>query len=303
MLCMRPLSNQFLEYDTEWKKRLNNNWKKMELMNCRNCIGCKINRMQDWGTRALLESKYHKQNYFITLTYKPEKLPLNKKGIPTIKPKDLTTFINTLRKRQERNKMPPIKYIGASEYGSRYNRPHYHIIAFGLELNDIKKKKGTTKKGNLKWESETISKIWNKGIAEIGTITKNSGEYCAKYTTKKTQKLDYKKLEIEPEKIRVSKGIGEKYYWDKINLKKENWIMINNKKTRIPEYYKKLEKKFKPMQYEINKQRKKYIVTTSIENALLTQNTTYTEHLGILQRTIFEKLKVKWDKNKKNMIQ
>ena len=60
--------NNFIESDVNHKL----------LVPCGHCIECRINRAQDWSTRAMLESKYYLSNWFVTLTYEDNCLPLIK---------------------------------------------------------------------------------------------------------------------------------------------------------------------------------------------------------------------------------
>lgn len=42
---------------------------------CGQCMGCRLDKANDWAIRCVHEAKLHLQNCFITLTYKPECLP------------------------------------------------------------------------------------------------------------------------------------------------------------------------------------------------------------------------------------
>ena len=37
---------------------------------CGQCMACRLNKSRDWATRCVLEAKMHKDNCFVTLTYK-----------------------------------------------------------------------------------------------------------------------------------------------------------------------------------------------------------------------------------------
>ncbi len=112
----------------------------MQQLPCRKCISCKIDYAREWAVRAQLETKYNKNNYFITLTYNEKYVPKNENNTKnTIKNSDLTKFVKSLRKHFERKGHTGIKYLMASEYGSKYHRPHYHICFFNLPLEDLEK--------------------------------------------------------------------------------------------------------------------------------------------------------------------
>ena len=42
---------------------------------CGNCDGCRYDKAASWAVRCMHESQLHKENIFITLTYRPEDLP------------------------------------------------------------------------------------------------------------------------------------------------------------------------------------------------------------------------------------
>ena len=66
-----------------------------------------------------------------------------------------------------------LRYFYCGEYGETTGRPHHHAIYYGLEIPDLKKKRGN----NPYFESETIDKIWGMGnviIAEASPETKRS---------------------------------------------------------------------------------------------------------------------------------
>lgn len=68
---------------------------------CGRCIGCKIQRTQDWATRCLHESQQHKENCFLTLTYRPDLLH------PSSKEPDLST-VGTVDNREDARELPTI---------------------------------------------------------------------------------------------------------------------------------------------------------------------------------------------------
>lgn len=67
---------------------------------CGRCIGCKLQRAQQWATRCLHESQQHKQNCFLTLTYRdnPNHSVCPEPDSPTLRvddreiPRDLPTI-------------------------------------------------------------------------------------------------------------------------------------------------------------------------------------------------------------------
>ena len=79
----------------------------------------------------LLEAECHKENSFVTLTYAPEnedKLEFHE-GFPSLDPSHATKFIKKIRKKLEPHKL---RYYLVGEYGSQTQRPHYHLVLFGM---------------------------------------------------------------------------------------------------------------------------------------------------------------------------
>ena len=111
---------------------------------CGKCIGCRLKRSREWAQRCMLELQYHSSAYFITLTYDDLHLPMNEivdndgcivqSPVHTLVKRDLQLFMKRLRK----NSRQELRFFGCGEYGDESFRPHYHIIVFGLELNDLK---------------------------------------------------------------------------------------------------------------------------------------------------------------------
>lgn len=260
MACLKPIQVyslnkgekvQFKKYSNidVAKLDMNMNYENNNSVPCRKCIGCKLDNAKEWAIRSALECKSSKDNWFITLTYADEFLPYGTKGIPTISYYDLRRFIESLRKVFTRQNIRGIKYLSGAEYGSRFNRPHYHICFFGLLLNDLISIGERSNLGHFYFESKLIDRIWGKGIHKIGRVTYQSAGYVARYTLKKVgTKLDYEKLGIEPEKLYMSKGIGKKYFdefkdqiykYDVVNLNTDKGLI----KVQPPRYFDRLYEK------------------------------------------------------------
>lgn len=67
-------------YISEWNKKLQNskNIKSVKMIPCGQCISCRLNKSRDWANRVMLEASEFKHNYFITLTYSDEYLPIKR---------------------------------------------------------------------------------------------------------------------------------------------------------------------------------------------------------------------------------
>lgn len=202
---------------------------------CGRCIGCRLDYSRQWAMRAVLESKEHEYNYFLTLTYDDEHLPRGSKGFPTLIKKEMQDFMKRLRSTFSREfGVEHIRFFGCGEYGDpqegeRVLNPHLHIILFNCSIPDLQDRHPIPVDGKIQWikqydtsgelllYSPTIGKCWNKGTAQIGQCTFESCAYVARYIVKKQygkQAKVYDDLGIIPEFVLMSRrpGIGYKYY-------------------------------------------------------------------------------------------
>ena len=132
---------------------------------CGRCMPCLRNKRRDWVFRLQEEQRASVSSYFITMTYREEEIPLVNDG-PTLSKEHLRIFINKLRKYQDRfwekhfkkldansfaiewiKKRHRIRYYAVGEYGTKGDRPHYHMILFNLSPRMLEK----------------LDSIWNRG--------------------------------------------------------------------------------------------------------------------------------------------
>ena len=251
------------------------------------------------------EALCHSQSHYVTLTHAPGTLstwtdPANgKKYVDSLNPNDIKLFFQRLRDDGKR-----FQYFMCGEYGAQcaycghnkrdhkaghhchtwektHGRPHYHMILFGLHLDDLVHK--TWRNGNEVYESDYLTQKWGKGFVDIGKVTFNSASYVAKYIHKKkavhsddkelhfsrrvrdSKTNDYIKADwVYPEYTRCSKGnrlspengIGYKYLkrfisdifpHDRVVLHRPGKPPIIK---RPPRYYLKLLEKWNPEMYK-----------------------------------------------------
>lgn len=220
---------------------------------CGKCEGCKKDKSREWAIRCELESRMHKNNCMITLTYNNENLPFS----GSLVPRHLKNFIKYVRNEYGEG----IRFFGCGEYGENLSRPHYHILFFNLDPAD-KRLSGRTKKGHRVYESDRIGELWKKGFHNIGQVNFKSVSYVARYVMKKvsSEVAEEHYLDREPEFTRCSlrPGIGRPYYEEK---KEEIWnhdyVIIGKRKIRPPKYFMRLLEKENPdLARKINKNRK-----------------------------------------------
>lgn len=142
-------------------------------VNCRQCIGCKIQDTMEWTIRSVHESKLHDSNYFLTLTYSDEFVPWDN----SLSKPALQKFNRKLRKACGK-----FRFYAVGEYGERTSRPHYHGNYFGLEIPDVVQVGFSG--GYPIYQSDIVDRIWKKGFVTIGAVTPESCAYTAKYLTK-----------------------------------------------------------------------------------------------------------------------
>lgn len=244
--------------------------RKIDIIRCGNCIGCKLDKAAEWGTRCFLESLKYKNNYFVTLTYDQEHLLFDNKidtitgevlgqaDLPTIYKKELQDFNKRLRSDWKRHhNHEGIRFYAAGEYGTKNGRPHYHSIYFNLPLYDLTDENfhGFNEWNEPMWRSPELEKIWGKGMVVVGFMTWNSAAYVARYTTKKIFKSvndeEYIKQGLTPEFTLMSRkpGIAMNYFEENKELLLEtNKVLIkkhdNTTATRaLPRIFKEKIKK------------------------------------------------------------
>lgn len=201
---------------------------------CGKCARCIERRKMEWAFRMEVEMEKSKTAYFATLTYSPEKVPYNKYGQKTLKPKHLTDFFKRLRQNQKRSKetiewlingLQPtdkIKYYAAGEYGeNNTKRPHFHAIIFNASVTNIEKS-------------------WKKGSTHIVQANEQTIGYVMKYLDKRLNKeTDWKK---KPEYNTMSEGVGIDYIqknkqWHTRNIDVLFVTKKNGIKIPMPKYY------------------------------------------------------------------
>lgn len=144
---------------------------------CGRCIGCRIDHAKQWSTRIMHEASMHERNCFITLTYNPEHIPPD----GSLKKKHFQDFMKRLRKHIYPAK---VRFYHVGEYGDKNNRPHYHAILFGHDFDD-QVYLHDSDKGNPINYSPTLEKLWGMGFVQVGEVSYESANYCARYVTKK----------------------------------------------------------------------------------------------------------------------
>lgn len=226
---------------------------------CGQCVGCRLERSRQWAMRCVHESKMHKENSFVTLTYDDEHLPNE------LKKEHFQKFIKRLRW----HKNEPLRYYMCGEYGTETKRPHYHSCMFGYRPNDMTYHMKSPSGENL-YTSEELTKIWGMGHVVIGELTFESAAYTARYImTKRTgdeAKAHYTRLqqdgsmkEIQPEYNDMSRrpGIGASFYQKyKTDIFPHDYVIVNATECQPPKYYTEILEKEEPSTHAAIKEKR-----------------------------------------------
>lgn len=202
---------------------------------CSKCYVCKNKRIAAWAFRLKYHARVNPLAYFVTLTYNTEHVPITKNGYLTVRQKDLQNFFKKLRRNHPKDGYP-ISYYAASEYGTKHSRPHYHIILFGC--NDQEITKAWTTDGRTNTEIQALGDIY------FGTVEGGSIGYVLKYICKPPEPKKHARDDREPTKSYMSKGIGKNYLSDamkeyhKSDLANRVCVQEETQKISMPKYYK-----------------------------------------------------------------
>lgn len=224
---------------------------------CGVCLPCRIETMRQWQLRLLMESMYWEDSCFLTLTYDDEhleKLPASDIVCTNLKTRestlrrsldfdDLSAFWKAIR--QDFGK--PLRYFACGEYGSKYNRPHFHAIVFGLGVNNYTRDLVRTNWKNC--ESFLFDGVKSGlAFAEADSMLYTCG-YVRKKLVGDLKKEVYTQHNLEPPQGRQSQGLGWSWYHDNRNKVLDDLcIHFRGKEYAIPRYF---VKKDEELQYRL----------------------------------------------------
>lgn len=143
---------------------------------CGKCIECLQQYSDVWSFRIMRECNLHDKSCMITLTYAQA-------PVTGVQKRDFQLFMKRLRKAISPLR---VRFFVSGEYGSKFNRPHYHVIVFGWFPPDCEY--FFSRNGHSVYKSDFVAKIWQHGYVSVEEVTLESAKYCAKYL-QKLQKL------------------------------------------------------------------------------------------------------------------
>lgn len=302
-----------------------------QMIRCGNCEGCRVDKSRDWANRMLLEKEYwpDDQCYFVTLTYDEDHVPKSYYGDPvsgeaqpvlTLSPEDLQLFLKRLRKRVEPD---TIKYFACGEYGPETFRPHYHLIIFGLRLNDLVTY-GRGEAGFMYYQSNFLTSVWaeRKAPTRHGSVTPLSADpdyfctplgrvlvapatwqtfaYVARYTTKKlygSEAQFYQHFNIVPPFLRMSTkpAIGKRWFDDHPDVYDFEYISVETptggRKFRPPRYFDRLFDAEDPEAYVAFSAHRREMTEAAQRAKLSNTSLLYSELLEVEEREFRSRIK------------
>lgn len=210
---------------------------------CVNCIQDKINYISD---RANYELCTRLTGAFVTFTYDdvhlltnclpksyfPEELPdIIRERRFSVNRRDVSKFIDSIRHYIKEHPeiqnvlcQPDFSYMYCTEYGDCFNRPHVHIVFFGLDFAYCKK---------------IIFERWKNGLIDVLPILDGCIRYVCKYISKQVRGVLaydlYDSKFIERPKLCFSVGFGKGLLNDNIkDIKSHNFTYACGRGLRRP---------------------------------------------------------------------
>ncbi len=273
---------------------------------CGHCYACKLNKSAEWATRCMLETLKSEHNYWITLTYDEDHVPIaeetkwkieNQDGTfqeityknegdeiwctGCLIPEDATNFLKRLREYlRSHYDHTGVKVYYCGEYGSLNARPHFHMLLFNCPI-PMEESYDFHIDENFKehWKNRIIEELWqHNGMVDITEIEWSNAAYTARYTMKKvfnerTDQEYYASGKI-PEFVRMSRrpGIGMDYYeQNKFKIYENDELIMktvkgNTGSIKPPKAFDKLFKEQYPEQYNKIERRRKELARKSRNN-------------------------------------
>lgn len=208
---------------------------------CGHCSECLNVHAKGLAYRILKEAQVHDECYFLTLTYDDDHIP---KGRSLVK-EEISIFNKRLKNKLRYNGLKSdFRFYAIGEYGGKSLRPHYHVIYFGLPINDLKFYCFNEKKDPI-YNSDFINSVWEKGFVTIENVGVGAAFYVARYCDKKklrhVSSADWQKLNLVPEFSVMSRmpGIGASAYPEVVKaiFNQQYVLYYKNQSFPISKYY------------------------------------------------------------------
>lgn len=278
---------------------------------CGQCVGCRLDYSRQWANRCMLELEYHTNAWFVTLTYNDLHVPQVDYVDPdtgevckalSLKKLDFQLFMKRLRKKVGADNR--LRFFMAGEYGSQFQRPHYHAIIFGLKLDDLKFYK-RSELGHTYYKSEFVQSTWRDEFGDIGyavvaPVTWETCAYTARYVMKKLKGADalfYDEHNMQEPFTLMSRkpGIAHQYFVDHPDLYENEHIVISTddggRSFKPPRYYDSLYDLDHPEELAEIKEIRRKVAEDAIKLKLSKTDLSYLELLAVEESNLKNKLK------------
>lgn len=220
---------------------------------CGHCPLCLRAAKNEWRTRLNCELRTHMHRAcFLTLTFNEDNVSISSYY-------EIQKFLKRFRFFYRSVK---IKYFGAFERGEQYDRPHYHILIFGVmpKISDFFKQIARHPDLKVHTTSECIAQfIWKRGFVKCDSLTAGAIDYVSAYVAKKfeiraTEDQEYNRFlrfynkyspnddafkELGGDKRKpfyfMSKGLGFDYLFKHLTtIAKKKRLFMNGKYYSLP---------------------------------------------------------------------
>lgn len=179
---------------------LHPNWlEKLQFhVNCEKCSMCRQRRAATLAFRIELEAMMHDQAAIslIGLSYRDEELPEGR----TLVPAHATKFLKHIRMNHARKTGGgKLRYFYCGEYGSRFERPHFHVVLFGypscLALQ-TRMRRGNNSEPVCCSHCRDLYSVWGRGAitSSVARDPRAVGRYVSSYLTKGLSRADSERL-------------------------------------------------------------------------------------------------------------
>lgn len=267
---------------------------------CRKCLGCQLDRKNQWASRCLIEAREHKNNLFCTFTYDEKHVPLE------LNRKHWQDFMKRLRSAKQYAGEPSPRQYYRGEYGETTFRPHFHAILFNCEFLDKIILYWKTKRGKRVYHacpgavpyytSPTLANLWSHGYVVVAPVCEQTMKYVANYLDKGVAP----NASVKPFNGMSTRPAIGRAYFDR-HLNKDDFVgVVREFKLPSPfiKYYNRLLKELLlPHEYlEIEKQRNRVLGGRPQP----WEQTSLTEHEYLKQRE--ERLRRAFERRRKKKV-
>lgn len=225
-------------------------WREHDIISipCRTCLNCRVDIRNEWSDRCKYEYKKRLVASFVTVTYddihivnKLVRSPKDNSLNATLDYKDIRKFIWRLRSYIRYHKeiqnilcQPDFSYLYVGEYGEHgqaFDRPHFHILFFGLDFAYMRK---------------IFTELWKGGFVDVLPLLDGGINYVLKYMDKQlfgelAEKKYNDNLLVRPRRG-SSLSFGSGLYREKAEEILNNNMTYQSGHVRrpVPMYYKNL---------------------------------------------------------------